>query len=205
MTQWNAHLKILKSLVAGFLIHAAFSPAVSWAQTRTEIDTPRAIEKAYEDAARLQDSRRYYASAAKSFDIYTAGDGRYQNRALAKLTETLILSGLPNAASYFYIKVLQSGDRNAIRSVLKFLPAMLDHVGGDLLRKYLIRSTSESDYDSETRNHFFYFLGKDELLKGDASAALQALNKVSSGSGILAQASYLKGTAQAILGQTASL
>ncbi len=194
---------ILKNLLILLLLSTLVVLQVHAQDKQSIYDTPAAIDQAYRDAERLEMSRKYYSAAAVYFNVYTA-DSKYKNMALGKVTECLIKSGLPNAASYFYIKSLQSGDRSVIRGLLRLLPLMLDRVSGDLLRKYLVKYTNEDDYDSDTKNHFYYYLGKDELLRGDARAALQALNKISSGSGILAPALYLKGTAYAILAQNQS-
>lgn len=162
-----------------------------------------AVNQAYREAAATAHHGDHYAAAAMFFNIYTA-PSQIRFSALARVTEELLAAGMPNAATYFFIKTLESGSRVAIKRVLPQLPAMLDAVGGDLLRPYVLRNTSEPDYDSTTRNHFYYFLGKDELLKGEPTQALQALSKVNSGESILAQVAYLRGAAYAMLGQGAA-
>ncbi|MEW6056970.1 MAG: hypothetical protein AB1540_10180 [Bdellovibrionota bacterium] len=171
----------------------------SYAQEQS-VDSPAAARQAFENGIRLNSSGDHYAAAIHFFNVYTL-EGELQYPALGHLTESLMRARLPNSASYFFIKALQSGNRVAIQRVLKYLPEMIDEVGGDLLRKYVLRHTSEGDYDATTRNHFFYFLGKDALLKDEPQKALQALAKVSSGSGIMAQAAYVRGAAYAILNQ----
>lgn len=166
-------------------------------------EVPQAIVQAFREAQSLSAEGNHYSAAAIFFNIYT-GETPYRLVALGHVAEELIRGGFPNAASYFFIKTLESGNRAAIRRVVGFLPIMLDAVGGDLLRPYVLRHTSEADYDAATRNHFYYFLGKDELWKGSPQKALQALSKVSSGSGVMAQAAYLRGAAYAMLGQHSS-
>jgi hypothetical protein len=180
---------------------AFLAAARAKAQTEGETDTPAALKQAYKDAQTLSGKGEHFAAAATYFNVYTA-QGTWQDAALGHVTEELILAGLPNAASYFYIKALQSGNRAATRRVLAYLPEMLESVGGDLLRPYVLRHTTEGDYDGATKSHFYYFLGKDELLKGEPAKALQALSHVGSGAGILAQAAYLRGAAYAMVGQT---
>ena len=163
-------------------------------------ETTQAVNQALQEAQRLSSSGQHYNASVLYFNAYTT-EGTHQDAALALLTESVIRSGFPNAASYFYIKTLQTGNKSAIRRILPFLPLMIETVGGDLLRKYVLRYTNESDYDANTKTHFLYFLGKDELLKGAAPKALAALTKVSGGAGLMAQAAYLRATAYAMLGQ----
>lgn len=164
-------------------------------------DSPQAVRGALQEARKQALSGRYFDAAVLYFNAATVG-GAHQDVAGALLTDSVIRAGMPNAAAYFYIRTLQSGNKDAIRRILPHLPYMIEAVGGDLLRKYVLRHTSEADYDANTRNHFFYFLGKDELLKGDPGKALQALSKVTGGSGIMAQAAYLRGSAYSMLGQS---
>ncbi|MBI3555288.1 MAG: hypothetical protein HY074_03360 [Deltaproteobacteria bacterium] len=178
-------------------------PDRSPAQAGQAYDSPTALQQAYRDGQKLSADGNHYESAAVFFNIYTA-QANYQDVALGHVAEELILAGYPNAASYFYIQTLQRASRPAIRRILAHLPAMLEAVGGDLLRPYIVRNTTEADYDGTTRTHFYYFLGKDELLKGEPAKALQALSHVSSGAGILAQAAYLRAAAYAMTGQTSN-
>lgn len=173
------------------------TPFVTHAQAA---DNPQAVQQAFAEAQKLTASGRHFDAAVLYFNAGGVG-GSHQDVAGAMLTDSLIRAGLPNAASYFYIKTLKSGNKSAIRRILPHLPYMIEVVGGDLLRKYILAYTSEGDYDANTRNHFNYFLGKDELLKGDPGKALQALSRVTSGSAIVAQSAYLRAAAYAMLGQ----
>jgi hypothetical protein len=193
MTQWIA-------LVLSGLVTVVFAGAARAEEAEIVYDTPAALQQAFQQGRQQLASGDYYTAAANFFNIYTAR-GELQDAALSSLTESLIRGGYPNAAAYFYIKTLQSGNRAAIRKVVAYLPQMMDAVGVDLLRKYIVRATSEADYDNNTKNHFYYLAGKEDLLKGDAAHALQHLNKVGSGSGIVAQAAYLRGAAYATIGQ----
>ena len=165
-----------------------------------EADSPAAIQSAFKEAQKQVNAGQYLNAATTYFNLYTL-DGKHQAVSLALLTENLILAGYPNAAAFFYIRTLETGHRPAIRRILTHLPTMIDAVGGDLLRKYLLKYTSEADYDAATRTHFFYSQGKNELFNQNPQAALKALANVSSGGGVMAQAAYLKGSAYAMLGQ----
>lgn len=192
----NRQTPIRKIAVAVALVAGSLLSTQAFAQT----DTPAALSQAFRDAQGMASKGQHYPAAAMFFNVYTA-EGQLTNQALGHVTEELVLAGFPNAASYFFIKTLESGNRQAIRRVLTHLPTMMDAVGGDILRPYVVRRTTEADYNAATRAHFFYFLAKDELLKGDPSKALQALSRVTSGAGILAQAAYLRGAAYAMVGQ----
>lgn len=178
----------------------AFCMLTLTAQAQTGSDSLQAVNQALQEAHRMSSSGQHYEASVLYFNAYTT-PGNHQDGALALLTESVIRSGLPNAAAYFYIKTLQTGNKAAIKRILPHLPLMIDTVGGDLLRKYVLRYTNESDYDANTKTHFHYFLGKDELLKGNAAKALAAMGKVSGGAGMLSQAYYLRATAFAMLGQ----
>lgn len=175
--------------------------ALAQSQTLAQTDTPAALQQAFAQGKELSAKGDHLRAAVVYFNVYTAPDSPLQTAALARLTESLVLADMPNAASYFFIKTLQSGDRNSIRRVLNHLPDMVEAVSVDLLRPYILRHTTEADYDANVRSHFYYFLAKDDLLKGEPEKALQALSKVMSGAGVTAQAGYLRGAAYAMIGQ----
>lgn len=156
--------------------------------------TMRAGNQLYQRGEYLQ-AARYFFSA------YTA-EGSHQSESLSRLTEALIRARYPQLSVYFYIKTLKSGSRPAIVRILRYLPELISNVGGDVLRTYIVENTSESEFDSETRNQFYYFLGKSHLLKGDAAPAIEALKKVNlRGRGMGASAALVKASAFAMAGQ----
>jgi tetratricopeptide (TPR) repeat protein len=139
---------------------------------------------------------RYY------FSVYTDRNFRGdKGEMLGLITDSLIRAGYTQTAVYFYARTLKSGSRTGISRVLPHLPRMLDEAGGDVLKSYVLGFTDEDNYTAETRAHFFYFLGRDQLLKGDAAAALGSLGKITSGTSVWPQASQLRATAHAIQGQ----
>ena len=58
---------------------------------------------------------------------------------------------------------------------------LLVHVGGDLLRKYLIRHTQYEDYDLANRSAYLYSLGKEAVLRGENDKAIGYLNGIQPG------------------------
>jgi hypothetical protein len=156
-------------------------------------------------ASLLRDSRGLYAAgqyfksaryafAASELDPAVSAD------ADAQTTMALLQANLPNTASFFFIRTLQSGNRAAIRRVLVGTQQLLVHVGGDLLRKYLIRHTTYEDYDPINRSAYLYSLGKDALLTGKEEKAVGYLTGISQSSPLWPFALQLRGSAHAILG-----
>jgi hypothetical protein len=176
-------------------------------------DTERTVaaegetEKASSGAQYLQDSRRlaaagsYFKSARYAFAAGEA-DPSLSAEGDAQATLSLVRANLYNAASYFFIRTLQSGNKAAIRRVLTETQSLLVRVGGDLLRKYLIRHTSYEDYDAQNRSAYLYSLGKDALLSGREEQAIGYFAGISHASPLWPFALQLRGSAQAILGKT---
>jgi hypothetical protein len=164
-----------------------------------EYDTPQSLEQAFERAKNLEKVGSHLKASEIYFNIYTFGESKFEKLALERTAYNLVMAGFPNAASYFYIRTLLTKDKSIIRKALQYLPKMIDNVGFEFLKNYILENTQESDYEGLVKNHFYYYLGKSRLLEGNYSAALEALNKVGQGSGLLAQSYSLKGAAFAIL------
>ncbi len=168
------------------------------------ISTPAYTEEfpddadAYRRGQELAKSGVYFSAASYFFNVY-AGESPYRMAALVQVTEQLMSSRMPHAAVYFFIKTLQSDNRAAIRRVLKLLPDMLQAVGGDLLRPYLLRHSTATDYEPKMLSYFQYFLAKDELLKGNPEQAFKLASSVSDKTIIFPQAQYLRGVSAAML------
>ncbi len=152
------------------------------------------------DARRLAAGGQYFKSARYAFAAAEADPG-LTSASDAQITLALIRANMHNAASYFFIRTLQSGDKAAIRRVLTETESLLVHVGGDLLRKYLIRHTAYEDYDALNRSAYLYSLGKDALLSGREEQAVGYLSGVAKTSALWPFALQLRGSAYAILGR----
>jgi hypothetical protein len=155
-----------------------------------------------QEAAQLYRSSQYFKSARYAFAAFE-NDPRLKPDAYAWITMGLLRAGLPNAASYFFIRTLQSGSPAAIRSVLTQTQDLLVYVGADLLRKYLIRYTKYEDYDSTNRSAYLYALAKDSILSGEPSRALGYLNGMDRSSPLWPYGLHLRGSANALLGRDA--
>ncbi|MEO7161730.1 MAG: hypothetical protein ABI041_02310 [Bdellovibrionia bacterium] len=153
-----------------------------------------------QNAEQYYKSHDYFKSARYAFAAME-NDPSLKPQAYAWVTLGLVNAGLPNAASYFFIRTLQMKNKAAIRSVLSQTQSLLVVVGADLLRKYLIRHTEYSDYDLANRGTYLYALGKEAILSGDNPRAIGFLNGIGSGSAIWPFALHLRGTAHAIMGK----
>jgi hypothetical protein len=145
-------------------------------------------------------SRSYFKAARYAFAA-SQQSSQIKGVSYAWITRSLLHAGMPNAASYFFIRTLQTGTRAAIQSVLTQTQDLLIAVGPDLLRKYLIHHTRYEDYDVPNRNAYLYALGKDALLSGDPSRALGYFNGIRSNSPLWPYVIQLRGTVLAILGK----
>jgi hypothetical protein len=146
----------------------------------------------------------YFRSARYAFAA-TEGDGRADERvvkaAYSWITVSLVRAGLYNAASYFFIRTLQNGERASIRRVLAETQSLMVHVGPDLLRKYLIRHTKYEDYDALNRSAYLFSLAKEAVLIGQYDKAAGYVSGIQTSSPLYPFALQLRGTAQAIQGK----
>jgi hypothetical protein len=170
------------------------SPHCAWAESVEQgRDYLRQAAHFYKEEEYFKAAR--YAFAAVEEDPSLRGD------AYAWTTLGLMHAGLPNLASYFFIRTLQLGNHSAIRSVLTQTEDLVSVVGADLLRKYLVRHTAYADYDEANRSAYLYALGKDTLLAGDSAKAIEYLRNIHSSSPLWPFALQLRASAHAILGQ----
>ncbi len=152
------------------------------------------------EASEFYKKDEFFKSARYAFAAIQE-DPSLKPDAYAWVTLGLMHAGLPNLASYFFIRTLQEGNRPAIRSVLTQSEDLLMVVGADLIRKYLVRHTTESEYSEINRGAYFYSMAKEALLVGDTAKALSYLRGVNSSSPLWPYSLQLSGSAHAILGQ----
>ena len=152
------------------------------------------------DAQSLFQSGQYFKAARYAFAASQQSPG-LSAEAYSWITVSLIRAGLPNAASYFFVRTLQSGNNHAIRRALTETQTLLANVGPDLLRKYLIGYTHYEDYDSSNRSAYLFALGKDALLSDADDRAVGYLNAIQKDSPLYPYALELRGSAYAISGK----
>jgi hypothetical protein len=149
------------------------------------------------DADALYARGQYFEAARYAFAATEENDA-IQPEAYARITLALSKAGLPNSASYFFIRTLQSKDKTQIRRVLTETENLISRVGGDLLRPFLIDNTKYEDYDLVNRSAYLYYLGKDALLKDNFNDAIGYFNAIQSRSVLYPYALQLRATAHAI-------
>ena len=152
------------------------------------------------DSRQLEQQHQFYDSARYAYAA-AQEDPSVQSQAYAQMALGLIQAGLPHAGSYFFLRTLQVGDSTAIRAVLTQTQNLLEVVGPDLLRKYLIRHTQYADYDLENRSAYLYALAKDALLNQDPGRAVQYVDGMTQNSLSWPFALFLRGAAHSILGK----
>lgn len=153
------------------------------------------------NARALYHEGQYFRSARYAFaSIETNPETK--SEAYSWIALGLSKAHLYNAATYFFIRTLQTGNNAAIRRVLTETQELFVRVGPDLLRKYLVRHTKYEDYDARNRAAFLYSLGKDALLAHDEALSIGYLNGIQSSSALWPFALELKATAHSILGES---
>ena len=143
---------------------------------------------------------KYYRSARYAFDA-VSGSKAQRADAYAQVTRALSQAGFYHSASYFFIRTMQSGNSNAIRTALRYTESLILTVGLDLFRDYLIRHTHLKQYGPRSKAAYLYALGKRELLSGKEKKAIDYLSGVSKNSALWPFALQLRATAHAIRGQ----
>lgn len=164
----------------------------------------QSVVHADEGTRYLQDAKELYAQGKYFTSARYAFAAQSEHPSLGAESDSWVASGLTRAgmyqaASYFFIRTLQSGNRNAIRRVLPHAEILMVRVGVDLLRKYLVKNTTLEDYDSASRSTLLFALGKENLLAGREERAIAYLNGVSKNSSLWPFSLQLRGTAHALL------
>jgi tetratricopeptide (TPR) repeat protein len=148
---------------------------------------------------------QYFRAARYAFASIENGSDRSESEkaeAYSWVTLGLARARFYHSAAYFFIKTLQTGNKDAIRRVLTETQSLLVNVGPDLLRKYLVKHTQYEDYDAANRNAFLYSLGKDALLAHQEERAISYLNGIQKSSPLWPFSLQLRGSAYAIHGNS---
>lgn len=153
-------------------------------------------------ARELYSAGQYFKAARMAFSETASPQSPEGAEAHAWVTLSLLKARMPHAASYFFIRTLQSGQKSAIRLVLKETEELVLRVGADLLRPYLIRHTSYEDYTPVQRAAYLFSLSKEALLLGDYSRAAGYVNAISPESALYPFGIQVRATAQAVSGKS---
>jgi len=145
-------------------------------------------------------SQDYFQAASLAFQAM-GHDDRLKSSSYALIARSLMAVPWPQSASYFFIRALQMQHKQDQVSVLTQTQDLLDAVGVDLLRKYLVKYTEYEDYDEKNLSAYLYALGKESLLKGETQEAIRSLGKIQDTSSLWPYSLQLKGTSYALLGE----
>ncbi|MDR3608273.1 MAG: hypothetical protein P4M08_12960 [Oligoflexia bacterium] len=184
-------MKLGVFLILGLSLGLTLGATASQADTGTQ-DLSR--------ARALYSQGDFFLSARYAFGALDSGP-ETRAEAYSWVTLSLVRAGMYNAASYFFIKTLETDNRNAIRRVLTDSELLLEYVGADVLRKYLVAHSSLDDYNAPNRSALLYALGKEALLAGDLGHAMNYLSGVRKSSWLWPYSLELLGTAYAIQGE----
>ncbi|MGK5087528.1 hypothetical protein WDW86_08215 [Bdellovibrionota bacterium FG-2] len=181
---------------------ARFAALVVFVSTVAVAEEPDSASYLH-DSQKLFETGQYFKAARYAFAAaeYAPSDSKVVHTAYSWITVSLVKAGLPNAASYFFIKTLQSGETAAIRRVLSETESLLLSLGGELLRPYLIRHTKYPDYDPINKSAYLFSLGKDALLSNKSDAAIKYFSGMNEATPLWPFALQLRGSAYAILGK----
>jgi hypothetical protein len=160
--------------------------------------TPRRALAISQDLAQ---QGQYFTSARYAF--LASQEGALESQANAQAALSLTRARLHQSASYFYVRTLQSGDRNAIRKVLPVTGELMSRVGADLIRPYLVKHTTGADFPPEAKNTYLYSMAKESLLGGDSSKVVGFVGSMSPRSDFYPYALQLRATAHALEGRRA--
>jgi hypothetical protein len=162
-------------------------------------------QASFQDVKRAYDSGQYFSAARLAFnDANHAPNNSDRALAYAWVTQSLVRSGLDQAALYFFLRTLQYQDRNASRKVLELAPLFIERAGPDLMRKFLTKLTRVEDYSPRARNAFYLVLAKEKLLKGDYAGSVNSAAQVVSAHALYPVALQIRATAEVMLNQQAA-
>lgn len=153
------------------------------------------------EGTKLEKRGQYFQAARYYFQALQRAESDGQRGwANAAISNALIAQGMPQAASYFFLKALALGDDRSVRLALNGTQALVDNVGGVLFKKYALKYTKEDQYPAAQRDYFLYFIAQDHLFSQRPHDVIRAVNDMRSGFSRYPSALFLRGTANLILG-----
>lgn len=163
---------------------------------------PQVADQYLEESRRLSRQGLYFKSARYAFAAAQQSQ-KIRPIAYARVTDGLVRAGLTQAASYFFIRTLQTENRVASQLALTHLEKLILRNGVDILRPYIIKHSKKVDFNKKSRSAFAYVMGKHELLAQNLDKSLKHLEQVHPSSPLRPYADQLAGTAWAIQGDNA--
>lgn len=169
------------------------------------LETARAAEyppEAYMQEGMRKEKRGEYFSAARYYfqALQRAENSRQRSMAYAYISNSLVAYGLPQSASYFFLKALATGDDQVIRVALHSTQALVDAVGVEVFKKYVLKYTKEDQYPRDQRDYYLYISAQNNLFNQRPNDVVRALNDLNSSFVRYPSALFLRGTASLMLG-----
>lgn len=153
------------------------------------------------EGMRFEKRSQYFQAARYYFQaVQRSANSGQKAMAYAYTSNALIAAGMPQSASYFFLKAVGMGNDGAIRLALNGMEPLVNNVGGVLFRKYVLKYTKEDQYPKEQRDYFLYFLAQDHLFSQRPHDVIRAVNDMDSGFANFPAALFLRGTANLIIG-----
>jgi tetratricopeptide (TPR) repeat protein len=167
-------------------------------QTRAE---DYSTDQFMQEGMRLEKRAQYFQAARYYFQaMQRASNDSQRGLAYAHISNALIAQGMPQAASYFFLKALALGEDRTIRLALLGTQELVDQVGGVLFKKYALKYTKEDQYPQSQRDYFLYFIAQDHLFAQRPNDVIRAVGDMSSNFPRYPSGLFLRGTANLILG-----
>lgn len=158
-------------------------------------------ESYLQEGMRMEKRGQYFLAARYYFQaLQRADDDRNRAMAYAYTSNALIAQGLPQAATYFFLKALATGDDQVIRLALRGMKPLVDSVGTVIFKKYVLKYTKEDQYPADQRDYFLYFLAQDHLFSQRPYDVLRAVSDMNPEFPRWPSALFLRGTANLIVG-----
>lgn len=139
---------------------------------------------------------RYYFQASQRNDSPGA-----EAELAAMISRSLVAHGLPQSATYFFLKAVSSGNERAVQLALQDTGRLINRVGGTIFKKYLLKYTRPNQYTPEQRSYYLYFLGHDHLYAQHHQEVVNSVDAIPDSFDRYPEALFLRGTAFLSLNQ----
>jgi hypothetical protein len=139
--------------------------------------SPELARTRLSEAKELYRTGQFFKAARYAFNAGEE-DSAIKSEAQAFVAQALVQAGLEQAASYFYLQVIRSGNREASRRVLLLTDRIVRSVGIEFLRPYLFKHTRAEDYSESDRPYFQYAAARSLGLRGDFQGGLSLLSEL---------------------------
>lgn len=158
-----------------------------------------------QEGMRFEKRAQYFQAARYYFQAMQKANTEGQKAlAYAHISNALVAQGLPQAASYFFLKAVATGDDRVIRLALNGTQSLVDNVGGVIFKKYALKYTKEDQYPRAQRDYFLYFAAQDNLQAQRPNDVIRVVNDMSPDFPNYPSALFLRGTANLMVGNVDS-